>query len=472
MTGFARVASQHARRAVADAVGASVWLDNPCRPAPRAPLEARTESDLLVVGGGLLGLWTALLAKEHEPEREVVVVEGETIAWAASGRNGGVCSSSLTHGLANGLDRWPAEMALLSRLGHQNLDEIGRSLRCYEIDCGFERTGDLEVATEGYQLALMEELWAQSEGLEACEVLDAHQVRAHLNSPTYLGGLFSREASAILDPARLAWGLAEACSSRGVIVHEQSRAEGISRQGRSLEIRTAAGSVRARHVVLATNAFPALVRRARPYVVPVYDYVLATEPLAESQLEAIGWAGREAVSDSGNQFHYYRLTPDNRILFGGYDAIYYFGSGLGPALDQRPQTFELLAEHFFATFPQLNDVRFSHTWGGAIDTCTRFSPFWGKAWSGQLVYAAGFTGLGVGATRFAAAVLLDLLAGRDTERTRLEMVRRKPLPFPPEPLRSVGIQLTRWSLDRADRRRGRRNLWLRGLDSIGAGFDS
>ena len=205
---------------------------------------------------------------------------------------------------------------------------------------------------------------------------------------------------------------------------------------------------------------------------PVYDYVLVTEPLSPAQLDAIGWRNRQGVGDAANQFHYYRLTADNRILWGGYDAVYYYGSRIDDSLDQRPATFAKLAAHFFETFPQLEGLSFSHTWGGVIDTCTRFCAFFGTAMAGRLAYAAGYTGLGVGASRFGARVLLDLLSGQRTELTELEMVRTRPLPFPPEPVRAAGINLTRWSLDRADGNDGRRNLWLRGLDRVGLGFDS
>jgi glycine/D-amino acid oxidase-like deaminating enzyme len=208
------------------------------------------------------------------------------------------------------------------------------------------------------------------------------------------------------------------------------------------------------------------------YVVPVYDYALMTEPLSDAQLASIGWRHRQGIGDAGNQFHYYRLTADNRILWGGYDAVYYNGGRIKPAYDQRPATFEVLARHFGETFPQLEDIRFTHKWGGVIDTCSRFSSFFGTAHGGRLAYAAGYTGLGVGATRFGANVMLDLLSGERTERTALKMVRTRPLPFPPEPARSAVIQLTRWSIARADRNEGRRNGWLRLLDSMGLGFDS
>ena len=145
---------------------------------------------------------------------------------------------------------------------------------------------------------------------------------------------------------------------------------------------------------------------------------------------------------------------------------------MSPSFDQRPETFAMLVEHLVETFPQLEGVAMSHAWGGAIDTCARFSPFMGTARGGRVAYAAGYTGLGVGASRFGAAVMLDLLDGAVTERTENAMVRSMPLPFPPEPLRYAGIELTRWSLDRADHREGRRNLWLRALDRLGLGFDS
>ncbi|CUR59743.1 putative gamma-glutamylputrescine oxidoreductase (fragment) [metagenome] len=230
--------------------------------------------------------------------------------------------------------------------------------------------------------------------------------------------------------------------------------------------------MRAQRVALATNAFPPLLRRLKLMTVPVYDYVLMTEPLSPAQLASIGWEGRQGVGDSANQFHYYRLTRDNRILWGGYDAVYYFGSQISRAREQDDSTHRLLAGQFFETFPQLEGLRFSHRWGGVIDTCTRFAAFYGTAHRGRVAYATGYTGLGVGATRFGADVMLDLLHREDTERTRARMVREKPLPFPPEPFRCAGISLTRHALDQADRNEGRRNLWLRSLDKVGLGFDS
>jgi glycine/D-amino acid oxidase-like deaminating enzyme len=452
---------------------ACYWLDRPDRPEPLPVLRGATTADLAVVGGGFTGLWTALLAKEREPSRDVVLLEGRRIGWAASGRNGGFCSASLTHGLANGLARFGPEMPLLHRLGRQNLDEIADAVTRYSIDCDFARTGELTVATRGWHLPNLWDDAAAARRLGGDPVLlDAAAVRDEIGSPTYLGGLWDRDGCALVDPARLAWGLRRACLAAGVRIHEHSPVRAIQREGIGLRLVTRHGSVHAAAAALGTGAYQPLLRRLRMYLVPVYDYALMTEPLSAAQRASIGWRHRQGAADMGNQFHYYRLTADGRILWGGYDAVYYSGGLITARQDQRPATFHRLARQFFETFPQLAGLRFSHAWGGVIDTCARFCAFFGTAHGGRLAYAAGYTGLGVGASRFAGNVLLDLLGRQPTERTRLAMVRSKPVPFPPEPLRSGVIQLTRASLARADRDGGRRDLWLRALDRLGLGFDS
>jgi glycine/D-amino acid oxidase-like deaminating enzyme len=460
--------------ALADAAPVPFWLDSPDRPTPEEPLARNTSADLLILGGGYTGLWTALLAKEADPARDVVVLEARTCGSAASGRNGGFCVGSLTHGIANGMQRFPDEVATLDRLGGETLDEIEKTVLRYGIDCGFERTGELSVAVEPHQVEWLEEDVAAGRELGHDAVfLDRDAMQAQLASPTYLGGAWDRSHAALLDPARLAWGLRAACLRLGVRIHENTAATKLHRDGSAVLARCATGAtVRAARVALATNAFPALVRRLRAYTVPVYDYALMTEPLSADQRAAIGWANRQGVGDVGNQFHYYRLTSDDRILWGGYDAVYHWRNGLRDELDQRPATFEMLARQFFQTFPQLDGLRFTHKWGGAIDTSTRFFAFQGTALGGRVAYSLGYTGLGVAATRFGASVMLDLLDGRPSEALALRAVRSKPVPFPPEPVRWAGIQLTRRELARADRNAGRRGPWLGLLDRLGLGFDS
>ncbi|HZY76448.1 MAG TPA: FAD-dependent oxidoreductase [Jatrophihabitantaceae bacterium] len=458
---------------LADATPTPFWLDSPDRPEPAAQLIGETRCDLAVVGAGYTGLWTALLAKQADPSSDVVVLEGRTAAWAASGRNGGFCAASLTHGLDNGLSRFPDEMATLERLGRANLDAIEATVAKYDIDCHFERTGHLDVATQPHQLDWLREdvAHAREFGYDAV-FLDQDAVRSEVNSPTFVGGGWHRDATALVDPARLAWGLRAACLSLGVRLYENTGVRSLRRDGAGVRLRTATGSVRAHRAALASNAFPALLRRLRPYTVPVYDYALMTEPLSTAQLAAIGWRNRQGLGDVTNQFHYYRRTIDDRILWGGYDAVYHWRNGMAAEFDQRAQTFELLARQFFETFPQLDGLRFTHKWGGAIDTSTRFFAFQRTTLGGRVACSLGYTGLGVAATRFGAQVMLDLLAGRETEATRLRAIRSRPLPFPPEPAKSAGIALTRRALARADRRQGRRGPWLRTLDRLGLGFDS
>jgi glycine/D-amino acid oxidase-like deaminating enzyme len=460
--------------ALADSKPVPYWLDQPDAPAALPALAEGTRADLAVVGGGFTGLWTALLARERYPDADIVLLEAKTVGWAASGRNGGFCSASLTHGLANGIARFPAEMPTLVRLGQANLDEIGAAVDAYGIDCGFERTGELLVATEPWQLAgLAEDAAAGRRFGEEVMLLDADAVREELNSPTYLGGTWHTRNCAMLDPARLAWGLRRACAASGVRIYENTPVRSIANEGHAgLRVATPHGAVHAARVALGTGCFSPLLRRLRRYLVPAYDYALVTEPLSAPQLASIGWQNRQGAADAANQFHYFRLTSDNRILWGGYDAVYYNGGRIRPEQDQSPETFALLAEHFFEAFPQLAGLRFSHAWGGVIDTCSRFCAFYGLAHGKRLAYAAGYTGLGVAATRFGANVILDLLDGEPTERTSLQLVRTKPLPFPPEPLRSGVIQMTRASIAKADRNEGQRDMWLRTLDRLGLGFDS
>ncbi|GGS11439.1 oxidoreductase [Streptomyces aureoverticillatus] len=462
-------------KSLAEAKPLSFWLDDPGKPDPEPALVGDERCDLLVVGGGYSGLWTALIAKERDPGRDVVLVEGREIGWAASGRNGGFCAASLTHGVPNGLARWPNEIAKLEELGARNLDEIEAAVARYGIDCDFERTGEIDVATQPHQLAELHEMYEEMDALGltgGAELLDEDELREQVNSPTFLGGFYDRDGVAMLHPAKLAWGLKRACRDLGVRVYENTPALRLAAPGAGMAIRTPYGRVHARQVALGTNVFPSLVKRVRPYTVPVYDYALMTEPLKPDQLAAIGWHNRQGLGDAANQFHYFRLSADNRILWGGYDAVYPFGGKVRAEYDHRPETYAKLAGHFFTCFPQLEGVRFTHAWGGAIDTCSRFSAFFGTAYGERVAYAAGYTGLGVGATRFGAEVMLDLLAGERTERTDLEMVRSKPLPFPPEPFAWAGVTLTKWGLARADENGGRRNVWLRAMDKMGLGFDS
>lgn len=486
----------------------SYWLDSPDRPAPEPALAQDTTTDLLVVGGGYTGLWTALIAKERDPERDVLLLEGSECGWAASGRNGGFVSTSLTHGRTNGLQHVPDEVDRLDELGRQNVEEMRQTLERHGIDCDFEWNGTLTVAIEDHHVDQLRAAHAED---PETTYFDQEQIQAEIASPLYRAGLWDHHESALVDPARLAWGLKRACLSLGVRIHEHTTVSGLQRTGSGAASRMVATTggpvegiptppasqpeetydgghrspagtapdavVTARRVVLATNVFRSLLPTTGLFTVPVYDYALMTEPLTEEQEAALGWNRRQGLDDPDSRFHYYRRTTDpqtgrTRILFGGYDAVYHYGRRVLPEYDHRPETFRRLAAHFLATFPQLEGIRFSHQWGGAIDTCSRFFSFFDTAHGGLTARAAGFTGLGVGASRFAAQVLLDLVYGEKTELTELQMVRKRPLPFPPDPIAWAGIELTKREMIRADRQGGKQGLWLKFTNALGMGFDS
>ena len=469
---FAPPTAAH-RAAYADALPRSYWLEHSSTPEALPALGGRASADLCIVGGGFTGLWAALASKADDPGRDVVVLESDAVGHGASGRNGGFVSSSLTHGLSNGIARFAEEIGTLERLGAENYEGFCADIARHGIECDLERTGELTVALAPHEVQWLEE---EAELLRRfghdVELFGADEMRAEVDSPLYHGGVWDRTGAALVDPGKLASGLLATAIGLGVRIHEHTPANALAASAAGIDVSTPHGVLRARRVLLATSAYPGPLRSVRRYIAPVYDYVLVTEPLSARQLASIGWQRRQGLADAGNQFHYYRRTADDRILWGGYDAVYRFGGPVAPRLDVSDHSFARLSQHFFTNFPQLEGTRFSHRWGGAIDTCSRFAVFFGTAHRGRVAYATGYTGLGVCASRFGARVALDLLDGRSSETTRLRYVRRKPVPFPPEPLRWAVIQLTRNRLAAADRREGRRGAWLRLLDRLGLGFDS
>ena len=443
----------------------------------------------MIVGGGLTGVWAALLAVEADPGRSVVLVEAGTLGWAASGRNGGFCSASLTHGLANGLARWPDELGLLQRLGAQNLDEIEQTVARHGIDCDLVRAGEVTMAVAPWQLdGLREDHEALTALGEPSELLDAGQARAVAGSPLYLGGLRDPRGTAVLDPARLLWGLADAAERLGVRIVEGTRVRAVRRDRATGDVRldvedgsekaagagggAGRGRLRARRVLLATNAF-ASPRCAGPGRSSSRSGTTSWPPSRSPRSSRNRWAGTVSRgcptpatgsttaapptggSSGAGTTRSTTSAPTCPPAASGARRP----SGPSPSTSCRPSR-------------KLEGVRFSHRWAGAIDTSTRFTAFWQRALGGAVVGVAGYTGLGVGASRFGARVALDLLDGRHTERTGLQMVRRRPMPFPPEPARWAGITMTRRSIARADEQAGRRDLWLRTLDRLGLGFDS
>ena len=455
--------------------GGSFWYLSGEPGTRRPPVAGHRRVDVAIVGGGFTGLWSAIALLEADPSLRVAVLEAERVAWGASGRNGGFCAASLTHGLANGLRHFPDEIEVLEREGLQNLAGLVEFVRAEGFDCELEETGTLDVATESHQVDELHEFaeLANRHG-NPVRILGREEIQAEIHSPRFLAGIRAGgDRTVMVNPARLAWGLAAAVERRGGTVFEGSRVTGLQRRAGGVTVNVAGGAtIEASQVLVGTSAYSGWMRRLVPAFVPIYDYALMTEPMTAQQLDSIGWRGREGLGDSGNQFHYFRLSADNRMLWGGYDAIYHPGNRVRPEYDRREATFDVLARNFAATFPQLEGIRFTHRWGGAIDTTTRFHVTFGEALGGRVHYALGYTGLGVGSARWAAGILCDRILDPDSPRLKLRFVRSRPFPIPPEPLRTPAVEVMRRAVIDADTHEGRPSLFLRAMDALGIGFDS
>jgi glycine/D-amino acid oxidase-like deaminating enzyme len=455
--------------------GGSFWFTT-ADPGPRRPpARGQSKVDVAIVGAGFTGLWSAIRLLDADPSLRVAVLEAEQVGWGASGRNGGFVAASLTHGLHNALLHFPDEVDVLQAEGLRNLAELVAFVRDEGIDAELEKTGTLDAAVEPWQVeALREHVEISNAHGNPVVFLERDEIQAQVHSARFLAGVRQGpEFCALVNPAKLAWGLASAAERRGATVFEGSRVTGLRRRAGAVDVQVAGGGVvTADHVLVGTSAYSSWLRRLVPVFVPVYDYVLMTEPLSDAQRSAIGWAGREGLGDAGNQFHYARWSADNRILWGGYDAIYHPGNRVGPGYDLRPATFHALEEHFLDYFPQLDGIRFTHRWGGAIDTTTRFTVTFGDALGGRVHYAIGYTGLGVGSARWAAGVLRDKVLDPGADQLKLRFVQSRPLPIPPEPFRTPVVEVMRRQVVAADANEGRRSMFLQAMDALGIGFDS
>ena len=429
---------------------ASYWLATRT-PQPSEPLTGKIEADVAIIGAGFTGLWTAHFLRELDPSLNVVVVEQGVAGYGGSGRNAGMISVCLDHSHELAAAHFGQEEAdRLAKLGLQNIEELAAFAG---NECDFERTGQLHVALTPSQA---EACRAMTHG----RFLNAEETRAELNSPLYLGAGFV-SGGGIINPVKLVDKL-----RRGLTLFERSTVTGIDRN----RVTTATGSVTAEKIVLATNAyshhlFPKLLR----HFIPLYDYILVSEPLTPAQHAAIGWQHRQGVTDLRTFFNYYRLTADNRILWGTSEAIYYPKNRVDEACDHSEPHYESLRESFARHFPQLAGLKWDYAWGGPIATTTRLTPFFGTI--GQVIYALGYTGHGIGTTRVAGKILAHMAFAQPNDLLNLKMVQRKPFPYPPEPVRSWAVNTVTKSLRRVDAGE-KPGLLLRVLDVLGIGFSS
>jgi len=455
------------KRALEDVTLFPLWLDNPQAPAVEPQLIGRSEADLVIVGGGFTGLWAAIQAKEADPQRDVVILEAGKVAYGASGRPGGIVSTSVMHGLSNAVRIFPKDLEALEQLGHENMQGFLTALDDYNIDCQAEWHGELTVAVGAENIdSLDQEYQLHVEHGHEAELLDREAVRAQIDSPLYYGGVWSKKNSGIVHPARLAWGLKKAALSLGVRLYEFSSMTALCDRGSTLLVRTHDGEAHAPRVLLATNAFAAGHRKIRQRVAAIRDRIIATQPLSDEQLSRIGWANRQGVYDTRTQLNYTRLTQDNRIVFGGRLG-YFYDNDTDPETDRHPQVYERLAGAFFKTFPQLDDVRFTHAWSGPIGLTTRMAVHFQRYYENKAIYAGGYSGFGISASRFGARIGLALLDGSQAPETKLDLATTMPNWMPPEPFRWIGSMITMYALDTADEKGGWRHLWLKFVSSLG-----
>jgi glycine/D-amino acid oxidase-like deaminating enzyme len=452
---------------------ACYWLAHLPKHATR-PLEAPAEHDLVVVGGGLTGLWTALFLKTLDPGRDVAVVEQGIAAWGASGRNAGMLAETIdhTHGLA--IQHFgAAEAARLATLGEQNVAELTAFIHDRGIACDYQPTGRFMAS---FTPAHLEEAQrnvgiARSLGIDSHRLLSREEMQAEVHSPLYLGGLEVR-GGGILDPARFTDGLRREAERAGVRVYERTRVAALEEDGAGVRLKANGTTLRARRAVVAASAYthhllPQVLRR----FIPLYDYILVSEPLTPAQWEAIGWKGRQGITDGRTFFNYYRPTADGRVLWGTSEATYYRGNRVDESCDHSERHYQALRASWRRTFPQLSELEWPYAWGGAICSTTRLTPYFGWALRGRACYGLGFTGHGLGSTRVAGRILAHLALDRPSELLSLTLARKKPFPYPPEPLRGWAVDAVTRDLRKVDAGE-RPSLMLRTLEKLGIGFSS
>jgi len=278
------------------------WLDSKAAPDTVAPLVGTTETDLLVVGGGFTGLWSAILMKEAHPHKDVVLIEAETIAFGASGRPGAIVSTSVMHGLHIAAQLFPKDISALEELGKNNMRGFRQAIDRHNIDCDAEWGGELTVSVGAEGLDMVrDEYELHKRYNHDVELLDEIAVREHLNSPLFHGGFWSKKESGTVHPAKLAWGLKAAAINLGVRIFEKTALKQVQDVGSHLRIKTNDGEIKAPKMMLCTNAFAVGHKNIKRRVAMIHDRILMTEPLSQEQLARIGWKNRQGVYDTRTQ---------------------------------------------------------------------------------------------------------------------------------------------------------------------------
>lgn len=421
----------------------SYWHDSVPSTTIEPPLRGDLPVDVAVVGGGFTGLMTAYELLRAAPALQVAVLEAQTIGYGASGRNGSFGMTVV--GLGFGVNAWLRGRQFVKDAHtymERAVDRMGEVILGEGLDCDYTRPGFLRAATApAYVKRLQEDVrLVQSLGIAGINWLEADAVRARVNSPRYLGAMWEPRL-VLVHPLKLVREEKRLAQRLGAQVFEGTPVLEIRRMGSGFWLRTPEGKAIARKVVLATNAyshlFPQLCRRQTP----AFTYMIATEPLRPEQLAAIGWQGGEGVEDARNLIHYYRITPDRRVVIGGGPVGLTYGGRLDGDIDEA--AWRHLERHLTWLFPSLQGVAITHRWGGPFSVTLDLTPALGYLGGHDVVYSLGCIGHGVSMSHLNAQVLCDLLLERQSELLACPFVNRRVIPWPPEPIRmaaAVGIR--------------------------------
>ncbi len=423
----------------------SLWLAEYGPYEPNPPLQGDLTVDVAIVGGGFLGMATALALNRAQPGLRVAVLEHEVVGYGASGRNGSFAMTVI--GLGLGTTAMLKGKQFVKEAHHymeRAVDGLEALIKDNSLDCDYTRPGFLRMATApGYVKRIQHDVeLVQSLGIEGITWLDRDAARAKVNSERYLGGLWEPRLG-LMNPAKLVREEKRLALQNGTEVYEHTpvveiRRAAAAEPGPTFTLITPEGRVRADKLVLATNAYSHLVPQLRSKQMPAWTYMIATEPLAARHFDELRWAERNGVEDARNLIHYYRITPDNRLAIGGGPVGLSYGADM--AQDSSEPAWQHLEAHMRWLFPVLHDVQVTHRWGGPFSVTMDLTPALGYLGDHCAVYSLGCIGHGVSMTHQNALTLVDLLFERETENTACPFVNRSVIPWPGEPLRFVAAQ--------------------------------
>ncbi len=406
----------------------------------RAPLAGPAEADVVIVGAGYTGLWTAYYLARAQPSLRIMVLERDIAGFGASGRNAGWVSGFFTGPVRAYIrSSGPERYMRLVREMFRTVDEIGTALAENQIDADFIKSGRLSVALGAAQQARLQGSVAAARelglGEEDLRLLTAEELAQRIRIPGARAGSFSPHVARV-HPAKLLRGLASAVERLGVVIHEGTAVSEI----RPHEAMSAAGPVTARWVIRATEGYTVSLAGLRRALVPMNSSMIITEPLTGDVWEQIGWEGREALGDEANVYAYLQRTEDGRIAIGGRGIPYRYGSRTDGAGDTAQLTVEQLHQRLCAMFPLVAGAAIDHAWSGVLGVPRDWCVSVNADRASGLAWAGGYVGEGVAASNLAARTLRDLILGRDSELTSLPWVGHCPARWEPEPLRWASVR--------------------------------